>query len=893
MVGAAFILFLLYRVSQNTAWDKNGYTSDQTRAPFDRTPPPPVPAVRQVVEDRVKIPDLKTSLEVKNEFALPTPTTTDVDAPPVATPTEPAAVDIPDRLPGNVGDVYAPAQGNEKEKPPAEDVPEPIVAPTPHWRKLPEHFPVADEDLIPLPTGKPKPVPKVQHDFAPESPEAKAKREDRLAQVKTEMQRAWTGYRTYAFGHDELAPLSKDAKDPFCGWAATLVDSLDTLWIMGLKEEFEDAYYLGLKNIDFSTTPFRNDIPVFETTIRYLGGLLAAYDVTGGQNGKYQLLLSKAVELAEILMGIFDTPNRMPVLYYGWKPESGSQPHRASSSSGIAELGTLSMEFTRLAQLTGKDKYYDAIARITDALHEWQGREGAGATALRGIFPQNVDASGCNTTLPTATPVPGPVVDTISPPQEQGQAVIASQGTPDKAEPNLEFEVKPGNAEGVPATGEPKKLGKRSAEQNRESPMMTNPPPQVPEHRLPEHRLPEGNLFQAPDPLAGSTVPADWDAQCSPQKLISGGYGFDSYSMGGSQDSAYEYFPKQYLLLGGLEPKYREMHERTVGAVKNYLLFEPMIKEDRDILFSGKINARGNTDTDLSYVYEVTHLTCFLGGMFGLGSKIFNSPEDLDIGKRLTDGCVWAYDVMPSGIMPEFGIVSPCSNPDNCSWNETEWHENLDPRSEWREGQMEDYKIRMAEWEVARKQTIREHAETLQALEDLKKLAASMNAVPTNAPFVGEKDATGGAPEAVHEKDGVPRRDDNTEYRKPISKRDMLSPEPPRVDQARVAAKAVEEAVLQAEAKLPPPDEKAIEEKVKKLEEELSLNGPNGQGSPSGAFGGLVGQVPIDQVEAPELILPMEPIRPKTHQEYVQELIEREHLPPGFVNIHDKRYILR
>jgi len=71
-----------------------------------------------------------------------------------------------------------------------------------------------------------------------------------------------------------------------------------------------------VRNLDFKSSR-RGDIPIFETTIRYLGGLIGAYDVT---DGKYKILLDKAVELAEIMMGAFDTPNRMPDTFYQWKP---------------------------------------------------------------------------------------------------------------------------------------------------------------------------------------------------------------------------------------------------------------------------------------------------------------------------------------------------------------------------------------------------------------------------------------------------------------------------------------------------------------------------------------------------------------------------------------------
>ncbi|KAK5241132.1 hypothetical protein LTR16_009728, partial [Cryomyces antarcticus] len=86
---------------------------------------------------------------------------------------------------------------------------------------------------------------------------------------------------------------------------------------------------------------------------------------------KHNTLLDKATELAEILMGAFDTPNRMPITYYYWEPTLSQQAQRAKSMVVLAEMGTLSLEFTRLAQLTGNSKYYDAVARITDALEQW------------------------------------------------------------------------------------------------------------------------------------------------------------------------------------------------------------------------------------------------------------------------------------------------------------------------------------------------------------------------------------------------------------------------------------------------------------------------------------------------------------------------------------------
>ena len=184
-----------------------------------------------------------------------------------------------------------------------------------HWSQQPEHFPVPTDDIIQLPTGTPKTIPQIQHKFTTESASDKTAREDKREIIKKAFLFSWDGYRSKAWKQDELSPVSGKYRNPFCGWGATLVDTLDTLWMMKLKDEFEEAVD-AVKEIDFTTSP-RNDIPLFETVIRYLGGLVAAYDISGGT---YKILLDKAVELADILMGAFDTPNRMPMTFYMWKP---------------------------------------------------------------------------------------------------------------------------------------------------------------------------------------------------------------------------------------------------------------------------------------------------------------------------------------------------------------------------------------------------------------------------------------------------------------------------------------------------------------------------------------------------------------------------------------------
>jgi mannosyl-oligosaccharide alpha-1,2-mannosidase len=166
---------------------------------------------------------------------------------------------------------------------------------------------------IRLPRGAPKKLPKIQFNFGPEKAKDRAIREHRLGEVRDAFLHAWSGYKKEAWGKDELRPINGGFKTPFCGWAATMVDALDTLWIMGLKEEFELSI-VELHKVNFTDT-IGCQVNLFETTIRHLGGLLSAHDLSGG---KYPILVEKAVELAEILYTAFDTPNRMPTPHYLW-----------------------------------------------------------------------------------------------------------------------------------------------------------------------------------------------------------------------------------------------------------------------------------------------------------------------------------------------------------------------------------------------------------------------------------------------------------------------------------------------------------------------------------------------------------------------------------------------
>jgi len=87
------------------------------------------------------------------------------------------------------------------------------------------------ESISPLPTGHPKGLPQVQ--AAEKLFRDTQVTRDRRQAVKNVFSRSWDAYKDQAWTWDEVHPVTGGGKNTFGGWAATLVDSLDTLWIMG------------------------------------------------------------------------------------------------------------------------------------------------------------------------------------------------------------------------------------------------------------------------------------------------------------------------------------------------------------------------------------------------------------------------------------------------------------------------------------------------------------------------------------------------------------------------------------------------------------------------------------------------------------------------------------
>jgi mannosyl-oligosaccharide alpha-1,2-mannosidase len=330
---------------------------------------------------------------------------------------------------------------------------------------------------------------------------------------------------------DELTPLTGTGKNTFGGWAATLVDSLDTLWIMDLKSDFRDAA-AAAATLDWSATE-DGAANLFETTIRHLGGLLSAYDLSGEP-----ALLQKARELGEMLYVAFDTPNRLPGFWINFNDAlQGRQVAGVHDPS--ASPASLTLEMTRLSQLTGDPKFYDAADRVTQFLVAVQND-----TLLPGMWPLSLDF---------------------------------------------------------------------------------------------QHQEARDNTF----------------------------------SLGALADSLYEYLPKMYALMGGMDTTYETLYLVSAEVIKDNLLYRPMIPDkNADILFSGDVRIN---DDGRELSTESQHLTCFTGGMFALAGRLLEIDEHVKIGAQLARGCGWAYGSFPAGVMPEIFDILPCKTLEPCEWDEERW----------------------------------------------------------------------------------------------------------------------------------------------------------------------------------------------------------------------------
>jgi len=191
--------------------------------------------------------------------------------------------------------------------------------------------------------------------------------------VRDAIKHAWSGYKRLAWGQDEVMPIAGRGRNKGFNHAVTMVDALDTLWIAGLKTEFNEAKDWIVNNLPNKVGGLSGQISVFETTIRTLGGLLSAYDLSGEKP-----LLDVAVKLGRRILNVVNDKGITPYTFGGGRGGMGC--------NSLAESGTIQLEMRYLSHVTGDPSFEQKVMKFYETLR-------GGHASFDGLYP-NCYAAG-------------------------------------------------------------------------------------------------------------------------------------------------------------------------------------------------------------------------------------------------------------------------------------------------------------------------------------------------------------------------------------------------------------------------------------------------------------------------------------------------------------------
>ncbi|KAH0785667.1 Mannosyl-oligosaccharide 1,2-alpha-mannosidase MNS1 [Histomonas meleagridis] len=195
-----------------------------------------------------------------------------------------------------------------------------------------------------------------------------------MAKIKSAFYEAWVGYKKCAFGYDFLKPISCTGEN-WINASLTLIDSLDTLWLMGLNHDFDDAVFYLENYFEYNASG-----AVFEMIIRVVGGLLSAYQLSGRQS-----LLTIAEEFASKLSSSFDTPTSLPIPNIDIATGKATTWAWAPRSTFLSHAGSLAPELLTLAQHTGNDLFFNISNHVLQFFFRQQ--------SYNGLWPLKIDFS--------------------------------------------------------------------------------------------------------------------------------------------------------------------------------------------------------------------------------------------------------------------------------------------------------------------------------------------------------------------------------------------------------------------------------------------------------------------------------------------------------------------
>ena len=175
-------------------------------------------------------------------------------------------------------------------------------------------------------------------------------------QIKSEFLRSWNAYKTYAWGHDVLLPVSKGYMDWYeQSLGISPIDAYSTMKVMGLDQEAEQVQRYVADTINFDKDQF---VKTFEVNIRVLGGLVAMYQFT-----KDPKVLAKAEDFGKRLLPAYNTGTGIPAYWVNLKTgeTKGDTVNLAEGGSSLVEMGMLS-------KFTGNPVYFEKAKNASLAI---------------------------------------------------------------------------------------------------------------------------------------------------------------------------------------------------------------------------------------------------------------------------------------------------------------------------------------------------------------------------------------------------------------------------------------------------------------------------------------------------------------------------------------------
>jgi hypothetical protein len=175
--------------------------------------------------------------------------------------------------------------------------------------------------------------------------------------IKSEFLRSWNAYKTHAWGHDALLPVSKSHMDWYeNSLGISPIDAYSTMKVMGLEAEAAQVQRYVTDTLDFAKDQF---VKTFEVNIRVLGGLVAMYEFTGDKK-----VLAQAEDFGKRLLPAYSTGTGIPAYWVNLKTGEikGDTVNLAEGGSSLIEMGMLS-------KFTGNPIYFNASKKASLAIH--------------------------------------------------------------------------------------------------------------------------------------------------------------------------------------------------------------------------------------------------------------------------------------------------------------------------------------------------------------------------------------------------------------------------------------------------------------------------------------------------------------------------------------------